>query len=98
MQHSGLSLFSALVGAMVAYAVGYGHAVLKRASKDYKSTKALVPGIRKTMWTSLGNLIKASALGAILFLLLAAWVVRDVRDGSAPTSLVPTSSAPAAGR
>lgn len=95
MQHSGVSLFSAILGAIVAYFVGYGYAVVKRANKDYKFTKGAVPTMRKTFWSSVGTLVKASAVALALLAVLAAWVVRDVQDGRAPTSLVPAPSAPA---
>ena len=94
MEHSGVSLFSAIVGAVVAYFIGYGYAVLKRANKDYRNTKALVPGLRKNLWSSFGAFLKAAAVGVVLLLALAAWVVRDVSGREASRPAAPASAAP----
>lgn len=92
MEHSGVSLFSAVVGAVVAYSFGYGHAVLKRANKDYRATKALVPGMRRAVWSSFGGLVKVGALGAVIALALAAWVVSDLRERDAADPAAPAAS------
>lgn len=62
------------------FALGYRLAVMHRANVDYKATKAAVAPMRKAFWASAWSALKVAFWIFLAALLLAAWVVRDVRQ------------------
>ena len=85
MQDSGLSTASLILGALLGFPLGFATAVMKRANKDYKVTKASVPGLRRSFWTSFRQVVKWGTVCIAIVGLLVVWVVRDVRDEPADT-------------
>lgn len=69
-----------LVTGGVIYTFGYARAVLTRANKDYKATKAAVPPLRKAWWLQLWVAIKVGFLVFIGLAILVFWTGRDLRD------------------
>lgn len=94
MQHSSVSLLSAVVFTFFAFLLGTAWAVMKRANKDYKTLKSAVKPARKTFWSSVATMLKAGVAMAILLLCVVAWQVRDVNDGKSSTPLVPAEVLP----
>ena len=94
MQHSSVSMLSAVVFTFFAFLMGVAWAVMKRANKDYKALKGAVKPARKTFWSSVGTVLKTGVALAILLLCVVAWQVRDVNDGKAGTPLVPAEVLP----
>ncbi|MEU8613128.1 hypothetical protein AB0C29_34615, partial [Actinoplanes sp. NPDC048791] len=61
------------------YLFGYLRAVLHRANRDYKATKAAVKPLRKSFWAAWVAALRTGVLVAIGLALMVAWFVRDVR-------------------
>jgi hypothetical protein len=91
--YSGVSLASALLGGVVAFPLGYALAVMRRANKDYKTTKAAVGLMRKTFWIAWLAHLRAVAVVAAVLAVLVVWVVRDGQDDSRATVPDPTQPA-----
>jgi ABC-type Fe3+ transport system permease subunit len=64
-----------LFGAPI-YAFGYHRARMHRANKDYKSAKALVPGLRKGFWSAWWSAVKFGSVIALVVAALFLWMVR----------------------
>lgn len=79
-------------GAALLYAFGYARAVMHRANKDYKTTKAAVPVLRKGFWHAWWTAVKAAFLGLLIFAALMFWMVREVRDDPADAKTNPSPS------
>lgn len=80
-QHTSLTvLVIVLLIAAVIYVFGYLRAVMHRANKDYKATKAAVKPLRKAFWGAWWSALKLGFWVAIAFAVLFIWVVRDVRS------------------
>lgn len=69
----------AVVGGTV-YTFGYLRAVMHRANRDYKTTKAALPGLRKGFWSAWWSAVKVGFWVLLVFGLLLAGVVHDVRS------------------
>ena len=52
MQHSSVSLLTALIFTVVVFLLGAAWAVMRRANKDYKTLKNAVKPARKTFWST----------------------------------------------
>jgi heme/copper-type cytochrome/quinol oxidase subunit 2 len=74
-----------LVVAGVIYLFGYVRAIMHRANKDYKATKAAVKPLRKAFWLSWWTATKVGFWILIAGALLVSWVVHDVRESDATT-------------
>jgi cytochrome bd-type quinol oxidase subunit 2 len=94
MQHSSVSLLTALIVTVIVFLLGSAWAVMRRANRDYKTLKGAVPAARKTFWGSFRTMVKFGFWVAVLLLVLVAWQVRDVRDGDADTPLIPANVKP----
>lgn len=68
-----------IVGGTI-YTLGYLRAVMHRANKDYKTTKAAVPVLRKGFWLAWWSAVKVGFWVVLAGIILVAWMVRDVRD------------------
>ena len=66
-----LPVASLILGVTLGLIVGIAYAVARRAWVDYRKTKELVPGMRKTAW---GLIRIATTKGGIVFLLCVAAV------------------------
>lgn len=86
-----------LIVAGIIYSFGYLRAVMHRANKDYKSTKAAVPNLRKGFWRAWWAAVKIGFLVVIAVVVLGWWAVRDVTDAG-PRQPVPAGVSPAATR
>jgi hypothetical protein len=97
---SGPVLLIVLLAGGTIYLFGYLRAVMHRANKDYKSTKAAVKPLRKNFWAAWYAALRTGALVAIGLMLLVAWLIRDTRtvDGSEPPVPSPSASTPKKGR
>lgn len=60
----------------VVFVTGYRMSVMHRANRDYKTTKAALPGLRKGFWTALGRVLKVGLVVSIVLFALAAWWIR----------------------
>jgi hypothetical protein len=61
------------------YLFGYLRAVLHRANRDYKTTKAAVKPLRKAFWVAWLAALRIGAIVAIGLALMVAWFARDAR-------------------
>ncbi len=74
------------------YAFGYLRAVMHRANKDYKTTKAAVPALRKGFWRAWWSAVKVGFWVVLAGIVLVAWMVRDVRETPENVNSVPKST------
>lgn len=88
---SGPVLVILVLGGASIFGFGYLWAVMKRANKDYKATKAAVKALRKGFWASWQAAMKAAFWIFLVFVLLVSWVVHDVRAEGSPKP-TPSSS------
>lgn len=97
--NSGFSTAGYLFGLLVMYAVGYWHAIWRRAKKDYKDTKASVPKLRKGMWTAFGKLVRSGAVVVIGLVLAIFWLMNEAKNAEkadpVPAKVPSSPSAPA---
>lgn len=94
-QHSPVAVptvFILFIVAGVIYTFGYLRAVMHRANRDYKTTKAAVPTLRKGFWKAWLAALKIGALVFIAVLLLGAWAWREIRGDSASADTTPAPS------
>lgn len=64
-----------LLGGLLLYGVGYGMAVMRRANRDYKTTKAAVPKLRKGFWAAWWAMIRAAFFVALAIACLLTWLI-----------------------
>jgi methylthioribose-1-phosphate isomerase len=64
-----------LVGALFGYALGYVHAVWRRARRDYVTTKDSVPGLRSAKWSAWRLMLQRGVLAGAVLTGLIAWVI-----------------------
>ncbi len=88
----GLSIFWLIVGAGVLYAFGYARAVMHRANKDYKATKAALPGLRKGFWRSWWQAVKVFAAIVVFGLVVIVTMRAAAQDDAAPANPTPSVS------
>lgn len=69
----------------IIYTFGYLRAVMHRANKDYKTTKAAVKPLRKDFWGAWWKAVKIGTLVGIGIVVLLFWAVRDVERGADAT-------------
>jgi ABC-type Fe3+ transport system permease subunit len=74
-----------LIIAAIIYAFGYLRAVMHRANRDYKTTKAAVPKLRRAFWSAWWAAVKVGFWVVVAIALLGWWAIRDVRDVQTPT-------------
>ncbi len=67
----------------VIFMLGYRIAVVRRANRDYKNTKAAVGRLRKDFWATFWTAVKVGFWVFIGAALLVAWVAHDVRQNVA---------------
>jgi cytochrome bd-type quinol oxidase subunit 2 len=96
MQHSSVSLLTALIFTVVVFLLGAAWAAMRRANKDYKTLKNAVKPARKTFWSAFFAMVKVGVGVAVLLLVVVAWQVRDINDGDADTPLIPAQVKPSA--
>ena len=82
-----------LLIAAIVYTFGGVWAVMKRANKDYKTTKAAVPKMRKAFWVAWRGALKIGGWVILAAVVLVVWVIHDVSAKGTPT---PAASTPAA--
>lgn len=71
----GTALIIIVLTAIAIYAFGYARAVMHRANRDYKTTKAALPGLRKGFWGAWWTAVKRGVLiFAVLFCLVYVWL------------------------
>lgn len=78
-----------LIGAVI-YGFGYARAVMHRANKDYKTTKAAVPVLRKGFWRTWVAAVKVGFWVVLAAVIMIVWVGRDLR--AQPADATPTPS------
>lgn len=90
-----MSTLIVLLGALAAYGTGFAHAVLRRANKDYKTTKAAVPVLRKGYWAAFRDLVKVGfwVVLAVVALCMWAWHSATHPDNATHTAPSPSISA-----
>ena len=81
-----------LILAGIVYTFGYLRAVMHRANKDYKTTKAAVPTMRKNFWRAWWAALKIGSLVLIGIVILGWWAVRDVAEADDPQPVPATVS------
>ena len=81
-----------LIVAGIVYTFGYLRAVMHRANKDYKTTKAAVPTMRKSFWKAWWAALKIGSLVLIAIAVLGWWAVRDVAEADDPQPVPATVS------
>lgn len=83
-----------LLIAAVIYGFGYARAVMHRANKDYKSTKAVVPVLRKGFWTAWWAATKVGFWVLLIVGCLVVWVVHGTDRGTDATPAPSPSTTP----
>lgn len=96
--NSGVSTVTAAVVAVVAYVIGYAHAVTRRALADWRTNKAGMREKRKLFFFGLWRLTWVGAIAVALAGGLLFWFVRDVADGNRDTPLLPARATPTPSR
>ncbi len=74
-----------LVIAGVIYTFGYLRAVMHRANRDYKTTKAALPKLRRGFWAAWWAAVKVGFWVVVAATILGWWAIRDVTDNDVPT-------------
>jgi hypothetical protein len=87
----GTALVVIVLGGAAIYAFGYVRAVMHRANKDYKTTKAAVPVLRKGYWSAWWVAVKRGTL-VMVVLVLVVYVWLHVNKDSADANVRPTPS------
>lgn len=87
-----------LIGGVI-YSFGYVRAVMHRANRDYKTTKAAVPNLRRAFWRAWLDALKFGVIGAVILMVLGVWAWREMRGnqnevGNSKPSPSPSSHAP----
>lgn len=72
---AGPTILALAVGGGAIYAFGYARAVMHRANKDYKTTKAAVPVLRKGFWAAWWTTVKVGFWVFIGFAIFVTWAV-----------------------
>jgi hypothetical protein len=94
MGHSGVSLFTAGIVAVVAYSIGFTHAWTSRARADWKMNRTAMKARRRLFFAGVLRLVQIGFVALLLAGGLLWWVARDISDGRA-TPLVPAGATPA---
>jgi ABC-type Fe3+ transport system permease subunit len=92
--HSGVSVVTALVVTVVLFSLGYARAVWVRARRDYRTTKAAVKPLRKSMWSAIWRALRIALGAAFIYAVIVTWFARDVSDNK-NTPLIPVRVVPA---
>lgn len=77
-----------IIGGII-YAFGYARAVMHRANKDYKTTKAAVPVLRKGFWSAWFAVVKVGFWVTIAVAVLFVWMIRGT-DKDADAVITPS--------
>lgn len=88
-----LVLATVLLVSIPVFAFGYALAVMHRARKDYRATKAALPGLRKGFWSAWLTAARILAVIAVIGFILITWSVRDFKDDirdRRPSSVTPS--------
>jgi hypothetical protein len=80
-----------LIGGVI-YLFGYARAVMHRANRDYKTTKAAVPVLRKGFWKTWLAAVKVGFWVLIAAAIMVIWVGRDLRGRPADATPSPSAS------
>jgi len=89
---SGPVLLIVLLSGGTIYLFGYLRAVMHRANRDYKTTKAAAKPLRKAFWAAWSAALRAGAIVLIGLLLMIAWFVRDARRADSEQTPQPSPS------
>ena len=84
-----------LIVAGIIYSFGYLRAVMHRANRDYKTTKAALPKMRKGFWAAWWAAVKIGFFVMIAIFVLGWWAIRDVTETDDPKQPVPAKVSPA---
>jgi hypothetical protein len=84
-----------LIVAGIIYSFGYLRAVMHRANRDYKTTKAAVPNLRKGFWRAWWGAVKVGFFVILAIFVLGWWAIRDVTEADDPQQPVPAKVSPA---
>ena len=84
-----------LIVAGIIYTFGYARAVMHRANRDYKSTKAAVPKLRKGFWSAFWTVFKIGFGVLIAMGILIYWGVADTDEDRWQQPRPATVSSPA---
>ncbi len=87
-----------LIVAGIIYSFGYLRAVMHRANRDYKTTKAALPKMRRGFWHAWWAAVKIGFFVVLAVVVLGWWAVRDVADADDPRQPVPAKVSPAPAR
>lgn len=85
-----ITLIVFIIGGVI-YAFGYARSQMHRANKDYKTTKAAVPVLRKGFWMAWWAAVKVGFWVALAAFVLIVWMVRS-EDRPADATVDPKPS------
>lgn len=92
-QHAEFMLVVILIGIAIAmYGFGYARAVMHRANKDYKTTKAVVPALRKGFWTAWREAAQVGVWVVLALVFLVYWAWHSVKHPSKDADIKPSPS------
>jgi ABC-type Fe3+ transport system permease subunit len=89
---SGPVLAIVLLSAGVIYLLGYLRAVMHRANRDYKTTKAAVKPLRKGFWRAWWAAVRIGAIVVVGLILMIGWVAHDARRADSNSEPPPSPS------
>jgi hypothetical protein len=95
MQNSGVSTFTALVAAIVAYLIGFAHAVTGRHYRDWKAAAADAKKQRKGFYYGILRLAKYGAIIVLLAVVLVWSLIRGAGDEPPGPTPAPSKATPA---
>ncbi|MEU4244423.1 hypothetical protein [Actinoplanes sp. NPDC026619] len=81
-----------LLAGSAVFVVGYAMAVMHRANKDYKTTKAALPNLRKGFWRSWWTAVKRGAVVLLIFICLVIYWWRSGGSDADATTPHPSKS------
>jgi ABC-type Fe3+ transport system permease subunit len=87
-----------LIVAGIIYSFGYLRAVMHRANRDYRTTKAALPKLRKGFWHAWWAAVKIGFFVVLAIVVLGWWAVRDVTGADESRQPVPAKVSPAPAR
>jgi hypothetical protein len=82
-----------LLAGSAVFVVGYAMAVMHRANKDYKTTKAALPNLRKGFWRAWWKAVKRGTVVFLIFVCLVMYWWRS-GDGDADATTPQPSKSP----
>lgn len=96
MQHSSVSLLTAVIAGIVLFLLGVAWTRMRSARGNYAVAKSGVGPARKAMWVSVIGVVKIGFWVIVLVAVLVVWQVRDITAVDERNPVVPADVQPSA--